>query len=98
LISDILLQHHTVQTRRWLAGLVPELRSARFTTLAVMDPDMHPSQEVRAVLDLFDGEINIREKETEKGSEKYLKIKKMSNYKYLENELLLKKEDTQKRK
>jgi predicted ATPase/KaiC/GvpD/RAD55 family RecA-like ATPase len=97
LISDILLQHHAVQTRRWLAGLIPELRSEGFTTLAIMDPEMHPPQEVRAVLDLFEGEINIHEKETEKGLEKFLKIKKLSNQKYLEDELLLTKEDPQKR-
>jgi hypothetical protein len=54
-----------------------------------MDPEMHPPQEVRAVLDLFEGEISIYEKETEKGSEKYLKIKKMSNQKYLANEIAL---------
>jgi tetratricopeptide (TPR) repeat protein len=96
LISDVLLQHHAVQTRRWLAGLVPELQSEGFTTLAVMDPEMHPPQEVRAVLDLFEGEINIYEKETEKGSEKFLKIKKMSNQKYLDSELLLRREDLQK--
>jgi hypothetical protein len=35
--------------------------------------------------------------EAEKKSEKYLKIKKMSNQEYLENELLLTKEDLQKR-
>jgi len=96
LISDVLLQHHAVQTRRWLAGLVPELQSEGFTTLAVIDPEMHPSQEVRAVLDLFEGEINIYEKETEKGLEKFLKIKKMSNQKYSDNELLLRREDLQK--
>jgi hypothetical protein len=89
IIPDVLLQHHVTQTRRWLAALIPELRSAGFTTLAVMDPEMHPSQEVRAVLDLFDGEINIYEKETEKGSAKYLKIKNMTGQKYLENEVLL---------
>jgi predicted ATPase/KaiC/GvpD/RAD55 family RecA-like ATPase len=88
LVSDVLLQHHAVQTRRWLAGLIPELRSAGFTTLTTMDPEMHAPQEVRAILDLFEGEINIYEK----GTEKYLKIKKMSNHKYLENELLLKKQ------
>ena len=97
LISDILLQHHAVQTRRWLAGLIPELRLEGFTTLAIMDPEMHPPQEVRAVLDLFEGEINIHEKETEKGLEKFLKIRKLSNQKYLEDELLLTKEDPQKR-
>ena len=55
-------------------------------------PEIHPPEEVRAISGLFEGEINIHEKETEKGSEKYLKIKKMINQKYLEEELLLKKE------
>jgi hypothetical protein len=40
-------------------------------------------------LDLFDGEINIFEKQTEKGSERYLKIKRMSDQKYLEIDILL---------
>ncbi len=92
IVSDVLLQHQAVSTRRWLTGLIPELRSKGFTTLAVMDPQMHPQQEVRAILGLFEGEINIYEKETTKGPKKYLKIKKMTNQKYLENELPLRKE------
>jgi KaiC/GvpD/RAD55 family RecA-like ATPase len=92
LVSDVLLQHHTIQTRRWLAGLIPELQSEGFTILATMNPQIHPSQELQAILDVFEGEISIYEKETEKGLEKFLKIKKMSNHKYMENELPLKKE------
>jgi KaiC/GvpD/RAD55 family RecA-like ATPase len=92
LISDVLLQHRAVQTRRWLTSLVAELKSMGFTTLATINPQMHPSEELQAILDLFEGEINIYEKETENGAEKYLKIRKMSNHKYLENELFLKKE------
>ena len=88
LVSDVLLQHHAVQTRRWLTGLISELRSNGFTTLAVMDPEMHSPQEVRAVLDLFEGEINIHEK----GTEQFLRIKRMSNQEYLEDELLLTRE------
>jgi KaiC/GvpD/RAD55 family RecA-like ATPase len=91
-ISDVLLQHHAVQTRRWLTDLITEMKSRGFTTLAVMNPQMHPSEEVHAILDLFDGEISIYEKETEKGLEKFLKIKKMTNQKYSGDELLLKKE------
>jgi tetratricopeptide (TPR) repeat protein/KaiC/GvpD/RAD55 family RecA-like ATPase len=98
LVSDVLLQHHAVQTRRWLAALIPELKSAGFTTLAMMDPRMHPSEELYAILGLFEGEINIHEKETEKGLGKYLKIKKMTNQKYLENELLLTKTGLQNQK
>jgi hypothetical protein len=93
LVSDVLLQHHAIQTRRWLAGLIPELQSEGFTILSVMDPEMHPAQEVRAILDLFDGEISIYEKETEKGLEKFLKIKKMSNQEYVKDELLLTKDE-----
>lgn len=98
LVSDVLLQHHAVQTRRWLIALLPELRSAGFTTLAVIDPQMHPSDELHAIIGLFEGAINLYEKETEKGSEKFLKIKKMANQRYLKDELLLKEEDLQKRK
>jgi tetratricopeptide (TPR) repeat protein/KaiC/GvpD/RAD55 family RecA-like ATPase len=96
LISDLLLQHHAVQTRRWLAGLIPGLQSEGFTTLAVIDPEMHLTQEVRAVLDLFEGEISIFEKETEEGSGKFLKIKKMCNQKYSEKELRLTRDDPRK--
>jgi tetratricopeptide (TPR) repeat protein/KaiC/GvpD/RAD55 family RecA-like ATPase len=87
LVSDVLLQHHAVQTRRWLTALITELKSTGFTTLAVIDPLMHPSEELYAILGLFDGEINL----FEKGPRKFLKIRKMSNQKYLEDELPLKK-------
>jgi predicted transcriptional regulator/KaiC/GvpD/RAD55 family RecA-like ATPase len=92
IVSDVLLQHHAVSARRWLNGLIPELRSRGFTTLAVMDPQMHPSEEVHAILGLFEGEINIYEKETEEGSEKFLRIRKMYNQRYLESNLPLRKE------
>ena len=92
IISDVLLQHHAISTRRWLTALIPKLRSRGFTTLAVMDPGMHTPQEVRAVLGLFDGEMNIYEKETEKGLEKFLKIKKMTKQKYSKSELPLQEE------
>jgi KaiC/GvpD/RAD55 family RecA-like ATPase len=59
-----------------------------------MDSRIHPPEELYAIVGLFDGEINIREKETEKGLERYLRIKKMSNQKYLEDELPLKKEQS----
>ena len=91
-VSDILLQHHAVQTRKWLNALIPELKSKGFTTLAVMDRDMHSPQEIHAILGLFEGEINIYEKKTRKGSGRFLKIKKMYHQRYLESEMPLRKE------
>jgi len=94
LISDVLLQHRIVQTRRWLTALIPELKSAGFTTLAVIDPQIHPPEELHAILGLFEGEINIYDK----GAEQFLKIKRMSNQEYLEDELPLTREGHKKQR
>jgi KaiC/GvpD/RAD55 family RecA-like ATPase len=88
-VSDILLQHHAVQTRKWLTALIPELKAKGFTTLAVMDRDMHSPQEVNAIIGLFQGQISLYEKKTRKGSAKFLKVKKMYHQRYLESELPL---------
>jgi hypothetical protein len=56
-----------------------------------MNPHMHASEETHAVLDLFEGEIDIYEKEEHKDLTKYLRIKKMYNQRYLESELPLRK-------
>jgi len=88
IISDVLLQHHAVQTRKWLTALTTELTSTGFTVLAVVDPQMHLPEELHAILGLFDGEINIYQK----GTEQFLKIRRMSDQKYLEDELLLTRE------
>ena len=88
IISDVLLEHHAIHTRKWLSGLIPELRSAGFTTLAVMNPLMHSSEETHAILDLFEGEINVYEEE----DKKILAVKKMYNQRYLNSKLFLQKE------
>ncbi len=98
IVSDVLLQHNAVRTRRWLTALIPTLKSRGFTILAVMNPHMHSSQEVEAILDLFQGEIHIYKKKTEKGLKRLLRIEKMYNKKYLETELPLKKERIQRPK
>jgi KaiC/GvpD/RAD55 family RecA-like ATPase len=89
IVSDVLLQHHAINTRRWLSALLPTLKSKGFTILAVVDQQMHPPEETQAVLGLFDGEISIYEKEAEKGTERFLKIRRLSNQKYLKDEIRL---------
>ena len=88
-LSDVLLQHHAVTTRKWLSGLLADLKSKCFTTLAIVNPQMHPPEEVHAILGLFDGEIRISERETDRGLEKTLRIRKLYNQKYIENELIV---------
>ena len=91
-VSDVLLQHHAVNTRRWLSALLPTLKSKGFTILAVIDPMMHPAEELQAVLGVFDGEIRISEKETPEGTKQVIKVRKLLNQKYLDKEIILNKE------
>ena len=87
-LSDILLQHGAVQTRKWLIGLISELKSKGFTILAVVNPQMHTTAEVQAVTDVFDGEIRIHEA----ADQKLMRIRRMYEQEYLDEEMPLRKE------
>ena len=88
-VSDVLLQHGLVVTRKWLSELIAALNAAEFTILAVINSQMHSSEDVYALLGLFDGEISIRETESVKEFKRYLKVRRMSNQEYLKSEILL---------
>jgi KaiC/GvpD/RAD55 family RecA-like ATPase len=102
IISDVLLQHHAVIARKWLSGLLADLKANGFTTLAIVNTSMHSAEEVQAVLGLFDGEIRISENESHERIQKTMRIRKMCNQEYKENEITLTKEkllvDTKSRK
>jgi KaiC/GvpD/RAD55 family RecA-like ATPase len=91
-VSDVLLQHHAVITRKWLSGLLADLKSKGFTTLVVVHQEMHPSEEVQAIIGLFEGEIRVSEKEIDRGFEKVLRVRKLYNQRYLDSEIILTRE------
>ena len=95
IISDILLQGGAVQTRKWLIELLTQLKSSGFTTLAIIDGQLHSPEQLNAILSLFEGEFNIREAETDHVIGRYLKIKRMSNQKYIKDEAYLTEEEQQ---
>ncbi len=92
IVSDVLLQHHAINTRRWLSALLPTLKSKGFTILAVIDPQMHPPEELQSIVGIFDGEIRVTEKETPEGIKQTLRVRKLLNQKYLDKEIVLAKE------
>jgi tetratricopeptide (TPR) repeat protein/KaiC/GvpD/RAD55 family RecA-like ATPase len=92
IVSDVLLQHHALITRKWLSGVLPLLKNKGFTVLVVINPQMHPQEEAQAIQGLFEGEIRISEKETNAGPERTIRIRRLYNQKYLENEITLKRE------
>jgi KaiC/GvpD/RAD55 family RecA-like ATPase len=89
IISDVLLQHHALKTRKWLSGLLTNLKSKKFTTLAVLNPQMHTPEEIQAILSLFDGEVTIAEKDTPKGVRQTLRIKRLFNQRFSSEEIIL---------
>ncbi|MCJ7423186.1 hypothetical protein MUP01_02820 [Candidatus Bathyarchaeota archaeon] len=88
-VSDVLLQHGPINTRKWLNSLIPQLKRKDFTILALVDPEMHSSKDLHSILDVFDGEIKICEKETPRGPRRFLRILRMQDHKYSRNEKLL---------
>lgn len=82
-VSDVLLQHHAVTTRKWLSGLIAELKSKGFSTIAVINSPMHPQEEVQAIMGIFDGELRLYEKESEEGTERMLRVARLHGQRYL---------------
>jgi KaiC/GvpD/RAD55 family RecA-like ATPase len=90
IISDVLLQHGPIMTRKWLHELIAQLQNSGFTILGVINPLMHPSEQLHAVLESFDGEIAILEPPKGEKASKILKIKRMNDQTFAKEDMLLK--------
>jgi hypothetical protein len=89
IVSDVLVKHGVNTTREWLSGLITDLGSKGFTMLAVMYPEMHQSEESKAVLSLFDGEISIIQSDDPLDCRKSIRVKKLRNQDYIKNSMCL---------
>jgi KaiC/GvpD/RAD55 family RecA-like ATPase len=88
-ISDVLITHKAEATRRWVSELITDLVSKGFTILGIMDPNMHPSDQAIAVINLFDGEINITQSSDPLDCKKSIQVKKLRNQDYIKNPICL---------
>ena len=88
-LSDVLLRHKALQTRKWLSELLDKFRAKNITTLVLLNPLMHSSEEVQAIVDLFNGNIELIEKQVEDQLRKSLVIKWMHGIETTEKEVLL---------
>src|SRR5271157_1249482 len=88
-LSDVLLRHKALQTRKWLSELLDKFRAKNITTLVLLNPLMHSSEEVQAIVDLFNGNIELIEKQVEGQLRKSLVIKWMHGIETKEKEVLL---------
>ena len=89
LLSDLLFRHKAAMTRKWLAEFIAKRKAQQFTTICTLNPAMASKEETGRITDLFDGIIEIYEKESEGRQKRFLVIRKMYGQDYSEAELLL---------
>ena len=86
-MSEILLTHKALNARKWLSDQFARLKLDGWTIWASINPYMHQSEDVETILGLFDGEIRIFEKESDRYGGMYIKIRKMYSQKYSDSEM-----------
>ena len=87
-----MLEHKSLTTRKWLDDFIGKRKSEGFTVLAILNPLISSKQESQTIIDLFDGIIEIYEKELRERARRFLIVKKMYGKKYIESELMLDKD------
>jgi KaiC/GvpD/RAD55 family RecA-like ATPase len=91
-LSNIVLRYKGLTTTRWLTDFVGKRKAEGFTIVATLNPLSISKEEVQAVVDLFDGVIEIFEKELKERARRFVVVKKMYGKKYSESELMLDKD------
>ncbi len=92
ILSDVLLQHKLLTTRRWLSDFLAKRRSQKFTVLATLNPFTASREDAQSLMDVFDGVLEITEKESEGKARRFVMIRKLYGRRYLESEILLDRE------
>jgi KaiC/GvpD/RAD55 family RecA-like ATPase len=93
ILSDIMIRHGPVITRKWFSELASRLKARGFTTLVVFEPKMHEEKEQVLLAELFEGRIQCYEKTLQKKTNRFLRVVKMTDQSYHEDEIQLNKED-----
>lgn len=77
IVSDLLLRHGALQTRKWLSEQNSKLRSKGITTLAVLNTGMHTQADTTAITGIFDGNLEVIETVAENEPTKIIRVKWM---------------------
>jgi len=93
IISDTLLSNQSVNTRKWLRETITKFKQKNCTILATLNPHMHSKEESQSLLDLFDGQIDLYEKEINGEPKMCMRVKRLSNSQYSTKECNLIRED-----
>jgi KaiC/GvpD/RAD55 family RecA-like ATPase len=89
ILTDALLRNKALTTRRWLSDFIGRRKAAGFTLVATLDPSIAPKEEFQTIVGLFDGVIEVFERELQERSRRFLVVKKLYGREYSDNELML---------
>ena len=89
ILSEVLNDYGSNTTRKWISDLITNYGAKGFTMLAIVNPRMHASEELYAVIDLFDGEISITQSDNPPDCKKSILVKKLRNKDYIKNPICL---------
>ncbi|MGD0688903.1 MAG: ATPase domain-containing protein [Candidatus Bathyarchaeia archaeon] len=92
ILSDLLLRHKSVLTRRWLTDFVGKRKAEGFTIIATLNPLTTTKEETQSIIDFFDGVIEIFEKPLAERTRRFLIIRKMYGQRYSDGEVLMDKD------
>jgi KaiC/GvpD/RAD55 family RecA-like ATPase len=97
-VSEIMLAQKMLMTRKWVSDIVPRLLEWGFTVLGVFNPGLHSNEEVQGLIELFNGYVQISEKEIQGKTRKVIAVRKMADLQYKEGELVIEKEQLGRKK
>ena len=89
LLTDALLRNKAVTTRKWLTELIAKHKATHFTILATLDPSVTSKEDSQAIIGVFEGVIEIYERQLQERSRRFLVVKKMYDHDYSEDDLML---------
>jgi KaiC/GvpD/RAD55 family RecA-like ATPase len=89
IVSDVLLEYGAKATRKWISELTTDLSSKGFTIFAVIDLSIHTSEQANAVINLFDGEIELAQTGDPLECKKSIRVKKLRNKDFNKNPICL---------
>jgi len=89
LIDDLLLVHKSTMARRWLTTILTRVKALGYTVIATLNPQMHSPTDAQAILDLFDGHIQLEEKVLEGKTRMVLRVQKMFRWRIVDSEAVL---------
>jgi KaiC/GvpD/RAD55 family RecA-like ATPase len=89
-LDDVILAHHAA-SRRWLMDILGRSKANQITCLATFNPEMHPAGESQAVLETFDGHIDLYEAEVQVRP-KLIRVKKLGGRRFLDSDMRVEKD------